>query len=89
MAEIDYLTVSLSQHKSKYYLTTYDVLCEFAQILPDLYKNTCQEAICSKGTTQRVSQYRYNSWQTIWHSKVYGVEIHSATGRRILARSRL
>ena len=31
MAEIDYLTVNLSQHKSKYYLTTYDVLCEFAQ----------------------------------------------------------
>ncbi len=59
MAEIDYLTISLSQHKSKYYLTTYDVLCEFAQILPDLYKNTCQEAICSKGTTQRITQYQH------------------------------
>lgn len=38
MLKIDYLTVSLAKNKSKFYLTTYDVLCEFGRILPDLYK---------------------------------------------------
>lgn len=57
MPKIDYLTVSLAKNKSKFYLTTYDVLCEFGSILPDLYKQTCKDAICSNGTTQRVTQY--------------------------------
>lgn len=45
------------KNKSKFYLTTYDVLCEFAQILPDLYKQTCKDPICSSGTTDRITQY--------------------------------
>lgn len=57
MPKIDYLTVSLARNKSKFYLTPYDILCEFGLILPKLYKETCKEAICSKGTTQRVTQY--------------------------------
>ncbi len=57
MAKIDYLTVSLAKNKDKFYLTTYDVLCEFAKILPDLYKQTCKDPICSKGTTNRITQY--------------------------------
>lgn len=57
MPKIDYLTVSLAKNKDKFYLTTYDVLCEFAQILPDLYKQTCKDPICSKGTTDRITQY--------------------------------
>lgn len=57
MPKIDYLTVSLAKNKSKFYLTTYDVLYEFGRILPDLYKQTCKDAICSNGTTQRVTQY--------------------------------
>lgn len=57
MAKIDYLTISLAKNKSKFYLTTYDVLCEFAKILPTLYKQTCKDVICSKGTTSRVTQY--------------------------------
>lgn len=57
MPKIDYLTVSLARNKSKFYLTTYDVLCEFGLILPKLYKETSKEPICSKGTTQRVTQY--------------------------------
>ncbi len=57
MAKIDYLTVSLAKNKSKFYLTTYDVLCEFAKILPDLYKQTYKDPICSRGTTNRITQY--------------------------------
>lgn len=57
MPKIDYLTVSIAKNKSKFYLTTYDVLCEFAQILPDLYKQTCKDPICSRGTTDRITQY--------------------------------
>ncbi len=57
MPKIDYLTISIAKNKSKFYLTTYDVLCEFAQILPDLYKQTCKDPICSRGTTDRITQY--------------------------------
>lgn len=51
------MTVSLAKNKDKFYLTTYDVLCEFAKILPDLYKQTCKDPICSRGTTNRITQY--------------------------------
>ena len=57
MPKIDYLTVSIAKNKSIFYLTTYDVLCEFAKILPDLYKQTCKDPICSRGTTDRITQY--------------------------------
>lgn len=57
MPKIDYLTVSIAKNKSIFYLTTYDVLCEFAKILPDLYKQTCKDPICSKGRTDRITQY--------------------------------
>ncbi len=57
MPKIDYLTVSLAKNKSKFYLSTYDVLCEFGKLLPDLYKQTCKDPICSKGTTDRITQY--------------------------------
>lgn len=57
MAKIDYLTVSLARNKYKLYLTTYDVLLDFAYVLPNLYKNTCKQAICGSGVTKRVSQY--------------------------------
>lgn len=57
MAKIDYLTVSLAKNKDKFYLTTYDVLCKFAKILPDLYKQTCKDPICSRRTTERITQY--------------------------------
>lgn len=57
MPKIDYLTVSLAKNKNKFYLTTYDVLCEFGRLLPDLYKNTCKDPICNSGTTQRITQY--------------------------------
>lgn len=36
MPKIDYLTVSITKNKSVFYLTIYDVLCEFAKLLPDL-----------------------------------------------------
>lgn len=54
MPKIDYLTVSIAKNKNKFYLTTYDVLYEFAQILPDLYKQTCKDPICSRETTDRI-----------------------------------
>ncbi len=57
MAIIDYLTVSLGAHISKNLASTSDLLTEFASILPDLYKNTCKEMLCSDGKTMRVSQY--------------------------------
>lgn len=69
MPKIDYLTVSIAKNKNKLYFSTADVLLDFAEILPDLYKQTSKEAKASSGTTKRISQYRHYCFKTIWNSK--------------------
>ncbi|MCL2088162.1 MAG: replication initiation factor domain-containing protein [Oscillospiraceae bacterium] len=54
--KIDYLTISLGQHKTKGVISTFDVLNIFASILPETFRKTCRDVLSSAGTTNRVVQ---------------------------------
>lgn len=79
MAIIDYLTVSLGHYKKNIEASTEDILHIFAGALPDTYKNTCRDLICSEGKSMRVSQcgicvsLQYGS--ALLYGWVYSVQI--------------
>jgi hypothetical protein len=56
-ANIDYLTVSITGHQSNQILSAMDVLYEFAELLPELYRKTCKDMITGGIKTMRISQY--------------------------------
>jgi len=56
-SKIDWITVSLGQHKTYKQNSTMFVLDEFAKILPTTYRNTCRDMIISEGSSMRASQY--------------------------------
>lgn len=56
-SKIDWVTVSLGQHKTHKEYSTMFVLDEFASILPMAYKNTCRDMVISNGGLMRASQY--------------------------------
>lgn len=74
MAKIDYLTVSLGTHIIKGMPHTSDILAEFAEILPGLYKLTCREMLCSEGSTMRVAQYGITVTKQYGTAQLYGWE---------------
>jgi len=56
-AKIDYTTISLGIPNDSVERTTTQVLDMFAKVLPKTYKDTCRDAICSRGRTERISQF--------------------------------
>ena len=56
-AKIDYTTISLGISNDSIERTTTQVLDMFAKVLPKTYKDTCKDAICSRGRTERITQY--------------------------------